>query len=233
MLYALLNVLNCDIETALGQDRALAMMARADFDAVLLDLRRADVSAKPLLSRISQINPSLGNRVLVITGEVGETNLAGQYGPRLLPRAADIRMMENIHQRLQALWMNSTPGDFQEPIDRSSSAAIDKFRKEMAALIDEVVARLNHSVRTFHGATSEELRTELQKKSGKLLAVAPGPLRKQTEAALQLITDQLKGKEVPVASEAADIFRAKIAEIFAILQPHPNKFLRQELQERK
>lgn len=104
MLQVLLNVLNCESETALGRDQALAMIAREDYDAVLLDLRHADVSAKPMLSQINEVSPSLVNRVLVITGEVGESSVVGQYGPRYLPRATDIRLMENVHRRLLALW---------------------------------------------------------------------------------------------------------------------------------
>jgi DNA-binding NtrC family response regulator len=104
MLHVLLSVLNCEGETALGREQALAMIARGDYDAVLLDLRHADTTAKPLLSQIHKVCPDLVNRVLVITGEVGETHVAGQYGPRYLPRATDIRLMENVHQRLLALW---------------------------------------------------------------------------------------------------------------------------------
>lgn len=104
MLHALLEVLNCESETALGRDQALAMIANGGYDAVLLDLRHADVSAKPLLSEIRSVNPGMVSRVLVITGEVGETNVVGQFGPRYLPRATDIRLMENVHRRLLALW---------------------------------------------------------------------------------------------------------------------------------
>lgn len=104
MLHALLDVLDCESETAMGRDQALAMIAHGDYDAVLLDLRHADSSAKPLLSQIGAICPKMVNRVLIITGEVGETNVVGQYGPRYLPRATDIRLMENVHRRLLALW---------------------------------------------------------------------------------------------------------------------------------
>lgn len=104
MLHALLDVLNCESDTAMGRDQALVMIAHGDYDAVLLDLRHADASAKPLLSQIRKISPNMVNRVLIITGEVGETNVVGQFGPRYLPRATDIRLMENVHRRLLALW---------------------------------------------------------------------------------------------------------------------------------
>jgi hypothetical protein len=43
-------------------------------------------------------------------------------------------------------------------------------------------------------------------------------MRKQTEQSLDLITGRLKEKEEEVASDAANIFRSRIADIFAILQ---------------
>jgi CheY-like chemotaxis protein len=229
MLYALLGVLNCDVDTALGSGRAQSMIARKNYDAVLLDLRHADVSASPAISQFSQINPMLANRVLAITGEDGETDLVGQYGPRSLPRASDIRLMENVRSRLLALWSKTSEGNYQEQFDQSGSSSIDRFRQELTALIDEIVSRLNQSMRPTNGATTEELRAELQKTSDKLLEVTPDPLRRQTREAIHVITEQLKAKEGYVPSEAADIFRTRISEIFSILQPRPGRTSSQEM----
>jgi CheY-like chemotaxis protein len=231
MLQVLLNVLNCESETALGRDQALAMIARADYDAVLLDLRHADASAKPWLSQIRKIRPSMVNRVLVITGEVEEPSVVGQFGPRYLPRDTDIRLMEYVHQRLLALWAKTANCISEKQIDPSSSGSIDKFRKEMRALVDDLVSRLQQSVRPFQGATVGELRTELQKAAGSPLGISSARLRKQTEEALRRITEQLKVRDEQVASEAADIFRARIAEIFAILRPVHRKTAEQEMPE--
>ena len=48
-------------------------------------------------------------------------------------------------------------------------------------------------------------------------------MRKQTEQTLELVTERLKEKEEEVVNDAADVFRSRIAEIFAILQAGSKK----------
>jgi hypothetical protein len=48
-------------------------------------------------------------------------------------------------------------------------------------------------------------------------------MRKQTEQSLDLITERLKEKEEEVVSDAANVFRNRIADIFAILQEGSKK----------
>ena len=113
--------------------------------------------------------------------------------------------------------------EFQRQIDESGSAALDKFRKETSTLVDEVVFRLQHSVRSFQSETSEEVRAELQKASDNLLEVSAAQMRKQTEQTLELITVRLKEKEEEVVNDAAEVFRTRIADIFTILQTGTKK----------
>ncbi len=130
--------------------------------------------------------------------------------------------LDNQVQKIEMETKNSV-WEFQRQIDQSSGASIDKFRREMGTLVDEVVSRLHQSVRTFQSSTSDEIRAELEKASDNLLEVSAAQMRKQTEDTLELITEKLKEKEEEVVNDAADVFRGKIAEIFAILQPGPKK----------
>jgi hypothetical protein len=153
-------------------------------------------------------------------------------GSRVLAELGD-QARAGLENQVQKIEMEAKTAvwNFQKQVDQSSSASIEQFRREMGTLVDEVVSRLHQSVRSFQGATSDELRSELQKASDNLLEVSSAQMRKQTEEALQLITEQLKRKEEEVASEAADIFRDRIAGIFALLQSSPRKASQRELVE--
>jgi hypothetical protein len=153
-------------------------------------------------------------------------------GSRVLAELGD-QARAGLDNQVQKIEMEAKAAiwNFQKQVDQASGASIEQFRREMGTLVDEVVSRLHQSVRSFQGATSDELRSELQKASDNLLEVSSAQMRKQTEEALQLITEQLKRKEEEVASEATDIFRDRIAGIFAILQPSPRKPSPQELVE--
>jgi len=104
LLYVLLERLDYDGEVAVAGEQALAMIARESFDAVLLDLRYSTPSTEQMLSKITEIQPSLVDRVLVITGEVDDPQLLGLTGNHHLPPASRNRLMENVHRRLRALW---------------------------------------------------------------------------------------------------------------------------------
>ena len=130
--------------------------------------------------------------------------------------------LENQVQKIEMEAKNSL-WEFQRQIDQSSNASLDNFRKETGNLLDEVALRLQHSVRSFQSATADEVRAELQKASDNLLEVSAGQMRKQTEQTLELVTERLKEKEEEVVNDAADVFRSRIAEIFAILQAGPKK----------
>lgn len=113
--------------------------------------------------------------------------------------------------------------EYQRHLENASVASLDKFRKDTGTLLDEVVFRLQQSVRSFQSATSAEILAELQKASDNLLEVSAAQMRKQTEQTLELITERLKEKEEEVVSDAANVFRSRIAEIFTVLQAGPAK----------
>jgi hypothetical protein len=130
--------------------------------------------------------------------------------------------LENQSQKIEMEAKNSI-WEYQKQMEQSSNASLDKFRKETGVLLDEVVFRLQQSVRSFQSATADEVLAELQKASDNLLEVSAAQMRKQTEQSLDLITERLKEKEEEVVSDAANVFRSRIAEIFAILQEGPKK----------
>ena len=81
-------------------------------------------------------------------------------------------------------------------------------------------------MRSFQSATGDEVLAELQKASDNLLEVSAAQMRKQTEQSLELITERLKEKEEEVVSDAANVFRSRIADIFTILQAGSHENLR-------
>jgi CheY-like chemotaxis protein len=104
LLYVLLEGLNYDGEVAVGGRQALAMIARDSFDAILLDLRYSNLSAEQWVSQIAEIQPSVLDRVLVITGEVDDPKVLDLLERHCLPHVQQNRLMEDIHQRLLSLW---------------------------------------------------------------------------------------------------------------------------------
>jgi len=130
--------------------------------------------------------------------------------------------LENQIQKIEVEAKNSV-WEYQRQIEQSNNAAVDRFRKETGALLDEVVFRLQDSVRSFQNAAANDVRGELQKASDNLLEVSAAEMRRQTERTLETITERLKEKEEEVVSDAANVFRSKIADIFAILQAGPKK----------
>lgn len=130
--------------------------------------------------------------------------------------------LENQCQKIELEAKNSL-WEYQREMEQASNASLDKFRKDTGVLLDEVVFRLQQSVRSFQSTTADEVLSELQKASDNLLEVSAAQMRKQTEQSLNLITERLKEKEQEVVSDAANVFRNRIAEIFAILQSGSQK----------
>ena len=130
--------------------------------------------------------------------------------------------MENQGQKIEMEAKNSL-WEYQRQIEQSSSSSLDKFRKDTSVLLDEVVFRLQQSVHSFQSATGDEVLAELQKASDNLLEVSAAQMRKQTEQSLDFITERLKQKEEEVVSDAANVFRSRIADIFTILQEGTRK----------
>lgn len=103
LLYVLLAALRCEGEVAYSGQQALAMVAREQFDAVLLDLRCADGPLEEMMSRIGEVRPSLVGRVLFITGEVSDPETMAFVERHCAPHVARARLMEELWDRLRAL----------------------------------------------------------------------------------------------------------------------------------
>ena len=129
---------------------------------------------------------------------------------------------ESHVQRIATEGQNSL-GEYRRQIEQTNNAALDKFRQDTGILLEEVVFRLQQSVRSFQSSSGSEVLSELQKASDNLLEVSAAQMRKQTEQTLELITERLKEKEEEVVSDAANVFRSRIADIFSILQAGSKK----------
>ena len=70
VLYVLLAGLGYDGDAASDPRQALSMIRKDEFDAVLLDIRSAQLPQ--MVSAITELRPSLVGRVLVITSETSD-----------------------------------------------------------------------------------------------------------------------------------------------------------------
>lgn len=104
VLYALLANEGCDGDVAYDGKQALAMIGRGQFDAVLLDLRVANLPAEQVISEIIAIRPSLVGRVLVITGEVSDQQTLDWIARSDLPSLPANRLMQELWGRLRAIF---------------------------------------------------------------------------------------------------------------------------------
>ena len=169
----------------------------------------------------------------VVTKATDELDRQLGRNTRTLAEMADkARVGLEAHVQKTEVEAKNSVWEYQRQIDESGSAALDKFRKETSTLVDEVVFRLQHSVRSFQSETADEVRAELQKASDNLLEVSAAQMRKQTEQTLELITVRLKEKEEEVVNDAAEAFRTRIADIFTILQTGTRKTLEPSAPER-
>jgi DNA-binding NtrC family response regulator len=104
ILYVLLEVLNYEGEVAMGGAQALSMIARENYDAILLDLRYSNPFSEDMLAKIRELQPSLADCILEVSGEPKDSNFLNQIARPSLPRPSDIRLMEDVHRRLLSLW---------------------------------------------------------------------------------------------------------------------------------
>jgi DNA-binding NtrC family response regulator len=94
VLYVLLAGLRCDGDVAHNTDQALSMIRKDQFDAVLLDLRSAQLPQ--LISAITELRPSLVGRVLVITGEVSNPSTIEMLERYALPHVPRSRITSDL-----------------------------------------------------------------------------------------------------------------------------------------
>lgn len=103
MIYVLLGALKCEGDVAYSGQQALAMIRRESFDAVLLDLRCANLDPDQVISKIHEIRPSLVGRVLFITGEVSDSKAMELIEHSCVPCVRRTRLMQELWGRLRLL----------------------------------------------------------------------------------------------------------------------------------
>jgi hypothetical protein len=173
-----------------------------DLAALQIKTASEQIVAKAAEALEEQVGKS--TRTLAEAGEQARVNLQNQ-GEKI-----DVKAQSSV-------W------EYQRQVEQATNSSLEKFRKETATLLDDVVIRLQDSVRSFQRSAADEVRSELQKASDDLVEVSAAEMRRQTERALELITERLKEKEAEVVGDAANVFRKRIADIFAILQGDPQR----------
>jgi DNA-binding NtrC family response regulator len=103
VLYVLLAGVGCEGDIAYSGKQALAMLSREKFDAVLLDLRSSNLPAEQVVSQIKEIRPSLVGRVLVITGELTDSQTLEVVERHCLPHVPRNRLMQDLWGRLRTV----------------------------------------------------------------------------------------------------------------------------------
>jgi CheY-like chemotaxis protein len=103
ILLTLLAELGCDTELAYSAQRAIGKIQSERFDAVLLDLRYANLEANEIVSGIRSIQPSLLANVLVITGEVADAQTLDLIEEHLLLRVSGSQPIQDTIAALRVL----------------------------------------------------------------------------------------------------------------------------------
>lgn len=103
VLRGLLKKVGCQGELAADGQQALAMVGSGDFDAVLLDLRSSNLPPEEVVAGIHDIRPSLVGRVLVITGEVDDSETLDLVERYFLLQIRRNRLLKDLGGRLRAL----------------------------------------------------------------------------------------------------------------------------------
>jgi DNA-binding response OmpR family regulator len=103
VMYVLLAGLGCDGEIAYDARQALSMIRADRFDAVLLDLRCANLPPGQIVSAITELRPSLVGRVLVITGEIADPETLRTLERYALPHVPRNRIASELWGRLRTL----------------------------------------------------------------------------------------------------------------------------------
>jgi two-component system response regulator TrcR len=108
----LLAGLGCEGDIAHDGHQALAKIEKESFDAVLLDLRCSEISAKEMVTAIRELRPNLVGRVLVITGEVSDPQTMEMIEKNCWPYIPPQRVMQELWGRLRALLgLSQSPAD--------------------------------------------------------------------------------------------------------------------------
>jgi DNA-binding response OmpR family regulator len=112
VLNVLLAGLGCEGDIAHHGRRALAMIEKESFDAVLLDLRCSEMPAGEMVSAIKELRSNLMGRVLVITGEVSDPQTLEMITKNCWPHIPRQRVMQELWERLRTLLsFSQSPAD--------------------------------------------------------------------------------------------------------------------------
>jgi DNA-binding response OmpR family regulator len=103
VLYVLLAGLGCNGQVAYDARQALSMINGGSYDAVLLDLRCANLPPDQVVTAIKELRPSLVGRVLVITGEITDPNTLRTLERYALPHVPRSRVASELWGRLRNL----------------------------------------------------------------------------------------------------------------------------------
>jgi two-component system response regulator GlrR len=103
VLYVLLAGLGCEGDSVPDGQQALAKIRREQFDAVLVDLRCANVNAKVVVPQIQEVRPNLLGRVLVITGEVADAATLDMIERNCLQHLPEDRLRRDLLDQLRVL----------------------------------------------------------------------------------------------------------------------------------
>ena len=103
LLFLLLEELTYDSEEALYGRDALATLDREDFDAILLDIRCPDLPLVQSPPRVTQIEPSMVGRVLVITMEADHADVLELIERHCVLRVPRSHRMDDLHRWLERL----------------------------------------------------------------------------------------------------------------------------------
>ena len=112
LLCVLLAGLGCEGDIAHNGRQALAKIEKESFDAVLLDLRCSEIPAGEMVSAIKELGPNLVGRVLVITGEVSDSQTLEMIKKNCWPYIPRQRVMQELWGQLRALLgLSQSPAD--------------------------------------------------------------------------------------------------------------------------
>lgn len=100
VLYVLLAGLGYDGDAAPDAYRALSMIRQDQFDAVLLDLRSSQLPPDQMVRAITELQPSLVGRVLVICGEVSDPATIAMLERYALPHVPRSRVTSDLSRSI-------------------------------------------------------------------------------------------------------------------------------------
>ncbi len=106
VLTVLLATLGWEGDMARNNRRALNLIRKDDFDAVLLDLRCSESPPEQAASQISKLRPCLIGRVLVITGDVADPSVMKTIERSCLPQVQRRHLLDGLLTALRSLVLN-------------------------------------------------------------------------------------------------------------------------------